>query len=239
MHDICTPSSLQSTPLLNDDESDDGDDSGGQLLGSVIRWVSSWFSKLKSMDAKPSVKSFDRYMGVGVGVGAPVVVALCVWPAHPYCMPCRSLLLCTCLEHGTAAVYRDVTFVSCGERSPLGLRGGGGYGHVSLTSFSLCCRVLTCLLCPSATRAAIPRVVLGCLASPILPWALSSSTADFDRHPSCLTSCPTWQPRERNERSVRAVQCTVCTVWCMLFYGHAIFSSNHSGLQTPLSCKHK
>ena len=33
----------------------------------------------------------------------------------------------------------------------------GAYGHVSLTSFSLCCRVLACSLCPSAHRAAIPR----------------------------------------------------------------------------------
>ena len=33
----------------------------------------------------------------------------------------------------------------------------GAYGHVSLTSFSLCCRVLTCLLCPSATPRSNPK----------------------------------------------------------------------------------
>ena len=33
----------------------------------------------------------------------------------------------------------------------------GAYGHVSLTSFSLCCRVLTCLLCPSAAPRSNPK----------------------------------------------------------------------------------
>ena len=33
----------------------------------------------------------------------------------------------------------------------------GAYGHVSLTRFSLCCRVLTCLLCPSATPRSNPK----------------------------------------------------------------------------------
>jgi hypothetical protein len=75
----------KSTPLLNDDESDDGDDSGGQLLGSVIRWVSSWFSKLKSMDAKPSVKSFDR-RGSDPALKPPVIPP---WPTMPppVCVP--------------------------------------------------------------------------------------------------------------------------------------------------------
>ena len=41
----------------------------------------------------------------------------------------------------------------------------GAYGHVSLTSFSLCCRVLTCLLCPSATPRSNPKGGFG-----MTPW---------------------------------------------------------------------
>ena len=62
----------------------------------------------------------------------------------------------------------------------------GAYGHVSLTSFSLCCRVLTCLLCPSATPRSNPKASPKGLVHNLLMQFLTLGSSKIEVFETCV-----------------------------------------------------